>query len=791
MMRNYIKIAFRNLLRHKAFSFINIFGLSIGMACSILILLWVHDELSYDKFHEGSDYIYRLTAELPKENIKAAVSSAPLAPAIQHAIPEIERTVRITMTGGTELVQVDDRMFEETRMCFADSNFLQFFSFPLVKGNAATAMLQPEGILITEAMAKKYFGSEDPIGKVIRKNQAEDLTVTGVLATIPANSHLQFDFVQPMAYLARTSRDLKENIWDNFNYYTYIRFDKNFAASPASIAAVNSKVQEIYKANEPHLKVAFKLQPLQDIHLHSHFMADVPGHGNIQYVYIFIVVGIFVLAVACINFMNLATARSARRAKEVGLRKVAGAVRFQLVRQFLAESSLIAGIALIFAMAIVYAALPAFNDLSGKQLSINLLNVNMVMGVVGITLVTGLLAGSYPALFLSGFVPVKVLKGNLKAGAGNSLFRNTMVIAQFSVSIMLLVGTAVIYNQLQYIRTHNLGFDKENLIYIRMTGALWNKYQTLRTSLEQNPHTSDFTFVSELPTNLVNGTVNVQWEGKDPDAQPLFCNIAIDENFMDVFNTKLLSGRSFSKDFKADTTNYIVNERALKIMNMDVETAVGKDLSLWDDKGTIIGVVKDFNFKPIQQPIEPLILRLNRWGGWGIIRTKPMDTEKTIAELETICKTLNPAYPFSYNFIDKDLDNLYQTEQRLSSLFTVFAALAIFISCLGLYGLSAFLAERRTKEIGVRKVLGASVPHIVYLLSATFTRPVLLAMIIAGPLSWYVMDRWLDTFAFHVEIHWSIFAIAFAIAMAIAWLTVSYESIKAAIANPAKSLRDE
>ena len=791
MLRNYIKIAFRNLLRHKAFSFINVFGLSIGMACSILILLWVHDELNYDQFHTDAKYIYRLTAELPQENIKAAVSSAPIAPAIQSAIPEIESTVRLSMGGGLDFLQVEDRTFEETRMCFADSNLLQFFSFPLVKGDPATAMLLPEGVLITESMAKKYFGKEDPLGKIIRKNRAEDLTVTGVLADIPRNSHLQFDFIQPMTYLARTNRDLKENIWDNFNYYTYVRLDENFAATPTAIATIGNKVQDIYRANEPHLKVAFKLQPLADVHLHSKFMADVSGHGNIQYVYIFIVVGIFVLAVACINFMNLATARSARRAKEVGLRKVAGAVRFQLVRQFLAESSLIACLALVIALAVVYAVLPAFNDLAGKSLDINLLNVKMVAGVLGITVVTGLLAGSYPALFLSGFVPVKVLKGNLKAGAGNSLFRNTMVIVQFSVSIMLLVGTAVIYDQLKYIRTRNLGFDKENLIYMRMTGELWGKYQTLRTSLEQNPLTSNFTFVSDLPTNLVSGTVNVEWEGKNPESQPLFANMAVDENFMEVFNATLLSGRGFSKDFKADTASYIVNEKALKIMNIDPANAVGQSLTLWGNKGTIIGVVKDFNFKPIQQPIEPLILRLNTWGAWGVIRTKPMETDRTIAALEGICKTLNPAYPFTYNFIDKDLDNMYQAEQRLSSLFMVFAGLAIFISCLGLYGLSAFLAERRTKEIGVRKVLGASVPHIVYLLSTTFTRPVFIAMFIAGPLSWYAMNRWLEIFAYHVEIHWSIFLIAFSVAILIAWLTVSYESIKAAIANPAKSLRDE
>ncbi len=528
-----------------------------------------------------------------------------------------------------------------------------------------------------------------------------------------------------------------------------------------------------------------------DIHLHSNFLADLPGHGNAQYVYIFIVVAVFILGVACINFMNLATARSARRAKEVGLRKVAGAARFQLIRQFLAESSIIALIALLLSVILVIAALPLFNDLAGKELTINFLNIKLIGGLLLITLITGLIAGSYPALFLSGFLPVTVLKGNLKTGAASSLFRNTMVVVQFTVSIILLVGTSVIYNQLQFIRTMNMGFDRENLIYVRMTGDLWNKYQALRTSLEQNSLTSDFSFVSDLPSSISNGTISVEWDGKDPGFQPLFSNVAIDENFMDVFKMKLIDGRSFSKEFNADTVNLVVNEMALKTMGMDAATAVGKNLTLWGRKGVIIGVVKDFNFKPIQQPIEPLLLRLNTWGGIAVIKAKAGQAEATIQAMEGIFKQLNPDYPFTYNFVDQDIQNTYQAEQRLSDLFTVFACLAIFISSLGLYGLSAFLAERRTKEIGVRKVLGASVFHVVCLLSKTFTKPVLIAMVFAAPIAWYAMNKWLEGFAFHTTIHWSVFAVAFAIALLIAWLTVSYESIKAAVTNPAQSLRDE
>ena len=790
MLRNYFKIAFRNLLRHKGFSFINIAGLSIGMVCSILILLWVQDELSYDRFHKKVDTTYRITASLAELNIHAAVTPSPLAEAAMNEVPEIKNAVRIS-SYHSDLLQVEDRMFEEKNILYADSNFLKFFNFPLVEGNLETALDHPEGILITEAMARKYFGDSGAMGKIIRKNHKDDFTVMGVLANIPENSHLQFDFIQPMAYLARTNDDLKNNVWDNFNYYTYLELDESFNATPEKLSLLETRIQQIYKANEPNLKVSFVLQPLLDVHLRSKFLADLPGHGNIQYVYIFTVVAIFILAVACINFMNLATARSARRAKEVGLRKVAGALRFQLIRQFLAESSIIAFVALLLAIILVTAVLPFFNDLAGKNLSIDFMNAKLVGGLLTITLITGLLAGSYPALFLSGFLPVEVLKGNLKTGAASSLFRNTLVIVQFTVSIILLVGTSIIYNQLQFIKTMNLGYDKENLVYVRMTGELWSKYQSLRASLEENPLTSDYSFVQDLPSNLSNATVSVEWEGKDPDSQPLFSNIAIDENFMDVFRMSLLNGRSFTKEFTADTVNLVVNEKALQTMGMDAATAVGKSLTLWGRKGTIIGVVKDFNFKPIQQPIEPLILRLNTWGGTAVVRTKPGQAEATIDALEGIFKELNPDYPFAYNFVDQEVQNMYQAEERLSSLFTLFAGLAIFISALGLYGLSAFLAERRTKEIGVRKVLGASVFHVVYLLSKTFTRPVLIAMVFAAPIAWYAMNNWLEGFAYHVDIHWSIFLLAFGAALLIAWLTVSYESVKAAIANPAQSLRDE
>lgn len=791
MLRNYLKVALRNLRRHKGFSFINIFGLAIGMACSILILLWVKDELSYDSFHDNAERIYRVNASLPELDVHAGITSAPIAPAIMKELPAVRSAVRLS-GHHEDLFQVGDRMFEEDQVLFADSTFLQIFSFPLVAGNPETALRNPDGILLTESIAQKYFGDEPALGQTIRKNHSEDLVITGVLADLRGNSHIRFDLLQPMANFARTNRDLKENIWDNFNFSTYVLLDEAADTSPASLAQMGERMQDIYKANEPVLKVAFALQPLDEIYLQSsHLMADMFARGNAQYVYILIVIAVIILAVACINFMNLATARSARRAREVGLRKVAGAVRAQIIRQFLMESAVIAFLAFLISIVLVVVTLPSFNALTGKALGFDFTDVKLITGLVLITLATGLISGSYPALFLSGFLPSRVLKGNLSAGAASSAFRNTLVVAQFTISIVLLVGTAVVYNQLQYIQERNLGFDKENLVYARMTGDLWSKYRTLRSELERNPSTARFTVVSDMPTNLVNGTVNIMWEGKSPEMQPLVSSLGVDENFMDVFGISLIEGRWFLKDNPSDSVNFVVNESALKTMGMDVEEAVGQPLEFQDVKGTIIGVAKDFNFQPLQQPIGPLVMRKNWWGGMVVVRTQPGQTEASIGALEDIWKTLNPGYPFSYDFVDQRLAGLYKAEQRLGTLFNVFSGLAIFISCLGLYGLSAFLAERRTKEIGVRKVLGASVPGVVFLLSQSFTRPVLIAMVVAFPLAWYGMNRWLAGFAYHVSLDWTVFVFAFLVSLFIAWLTVSVETIKAARINPARSLRIE
>jgi putative ABC transport system permease protein len=788
MLKNYIKIAWRNITRQKAYSILNLAGLSIGMACSILILLWVQNELSYDRFHTQADRLFRLTCNAG--DFKAAVSPAGLGRGLQQQMPQIEASVRLSKP-VTSLFEAGEKKFEEKRVLFADSNFLQVFSFPLLKGNIGTALRDPGALLITEETAKKYYGNQDALGKIIRINNKENFTIAGILANTPSNSHLQFDFIIPMSTLAKTDWDLKTDTWGNFNFYTYFRLAKKTDVSASGLQKLGERIFEIYKAHGQTLKIDFHLQPLTAIHLHSDLQIDLPGHGNIQYVNIFFIVAIFILAVACINFMNLATARSERRAKEVGLRKVVGAGRYQLIFQFLGESLIFSFLSLFIAIAIVLLLLPVFRTLTETDLTIRLLDGKLWMSLTGIAVLTGLISGSYPALFLSGFAPVKVLKGKMRMAGANLIFRNGLVITQFVVAIVLLVGTAVVYKQLNFIKSRNLGFDKSNLLYLPMTGEIWGKQQALKTTLTQNPLTEDFSIISDLPTALTSGTTDFEWEGQPAKNEIIIPSLDVDENFIKVFKTTLLAGRGFSSAFSGDSSNYVINEKAMQIMGMNVDNVVGKSITFAERKGTVIGVVKDFHFKSLQYAVEPLVLRLNRWGGVVIVRTRAGNNEATISALGKISQQLNPAYPFTYGFLDKDLDNLYRSEQRMGNIFNLFAGLAIFISCLGLYGLSAFMAEQRKKEIGVRKVLGATVTGVVALLSQDFLKLILIAIILASPIAWYAMNRWLQDFAYQTTIEWWVFVLAGLLAAAIALLTVSFQSIRAALMNPVKSLRSE
>ena len=786
MFKNYFKLAYRTLIRQKAYSIINISGLTIGLASSILILLWVQNETNYDTFHKNANQTYRVVSDFGDS--KTAANSAGMPAGLKAELPVVKNTARIQPSDVT-LLQVGTKKFQEEYAFFVDPSFLDIFSYPLTKGDPATALSQPDAIILTQPMAKKYFGDADPMGKTIRKDNKESLVVTGVLADIPANSDLQFDFLLPMASLARTNSDLKNNVWDNFNFWDYIQLDKSFVATKANIAGLEKQINQLFHTTRPETKAAFHLQALPRIHLEPERLGDMPGHGNAQYVTIFLVIAILILTVACINFMNLATARSARRAKEIGLRKVAGAVRGQLAFQFLTESVFIAFLSMLCALLLVSILLPAFNELANRHLTLNFLDYHVWLGLIGISLVTGLISGSYPALFLSGFNPVKVLKGNVKSMGGNQVFRNTLVVIQFSVSIVLLVGTVVIYRQLSFIKDRNPGFEKANLVYVPITGDVWSKQQLLKNELSQNQLTADYTIASDLPTRLADWTLSIYWAGKDPHSQMSFPVMGVDENFARTFRIQLLAGRSFS--LKTDSTNVMINEKMAKTMGLTAETAVGKPLRFWDKQGTIVGVVKDFNFKPIQQAIEPLVMHFNTSGGYVLVRTQPGRTPETIQALAKISQDVNPAYPFQFDFLDQSLAKLYKGEQQMGNIFNLIALLGIVISCLGLYGLSAFMAEQRTKEIGVRKVLGASMFNVVYLLSSGITRLILIAILISIPISYYAVNSWLMGFAYHIKVDWVVFLTASLSALGIAWLTVSYESIKAALANPIKSLRTE
>lgn len=790
MFRNYLKFAWRNLLQHKVYSFINLAGLTIGLASSILILLWVQNEMSYDQFQKNGSRIYRVVSEFG--DAKNAANSAGMPAGLQAEIPMVKNTVRIQPANST-LLTIGDQKFQEENVFYADPSFMDMFSYPLLRGDRSSALNRPDAIVITQAMAAKYFGGENPIGKVIRKDNADNLIVTGVLENIPANSDLQFDFILPMASLARTNSDLKNNVWDNFNFWDYIELDANFDPTKANLAKLETQIDQLFHKHSPQTKALFYLQPLTKIHLAPERLGDMPGHGNVEYVRTFFVIALLILVVACINFMNLATARSARRAKEIGLRKVAGAKRGQLILQFLSESVLLSFLALLLAIVMVALFLPGFNGLANRTLSLDLMNGQLWLTLLGIALFTGLISGSYPALYLSGFNPVKVLKGNVKSMGGNLLFRNALVVAQFTVSIVLLIGTVVIYNQLNFIKSRNPGFEKANLLYISMTGDLRNRQETLKAELTQNQLTKDFAVTAQLPTNLGDWTTNVGWTGKNPQSQMSFPILLVNEDFIRTFRAKLIAGRSFSRAFKTDSGNYMINETMARTMGFTAITAVGKPMILWGNKGTIVGVVKDFNYKPVQQVIEPLVMPLKKGdgGGYVVVRTAPGKTGETIAALAQISKELNPAYPFKFDFLDQELSRLYKGEQQMGNIFNLFAILGVFISCLGLYGLSAFMAEQRTKEIGVRKVLGASVTNVIYLLTSGMTKLVLIAILIAVPLSWFAVNRWLSAFAYHVEVNWLVFFVGSAAALFVAWITVSFESIKAAIANPVKSLRSE
>ena len=791
MIRNYFKTAWRNLLRYKLFSGLNIFGLATGMACSILIFLWVLDELSFDNFNSNADRIFRLTAKV--SDVNAAVVPPALAQAIKTQVPAIKNATRLA--AAQEMITVGTKKFDEKKMFYADSSFLQMFNYPLLQGNVSTVLSSPNSVVITEATAIKYFGTSDNIiGKTIYIDndiKGTNLTVSGVLKNIPSNSHLKFDILLPIELYDRTNSP--SSAWTNFDVYVYFQLKDAVKPTPSRLNNIQQQANGILKKNNKEVPASLAIQPLTDIHLHSNYMLDVAEQGNSSYVKTFALVALFIIIIACINFMNLATAVSGQRAKEVGLRKTVGALRRQLIAQFISESLLLSFISLLVAMLIVYTMLPLFNQLANKSISFNPFDVKILFGLLSIVVITGLVSGSYPAFFLSSFNPVKALKGT-KLLSHKSFLRNGLVVFQFSIAVVLIVSTLVIYSQLQYIQNRNIGFNKENLLYMRMpeVGDLKNNKDAMQATLAQYPDITNYTFTDELPTNLTSGS-QLTWRGMNPGTQVIAYRLRVDENFSNTFDMQMAAGRFFSKDFGSDASGYVVNETALKVMKLDLRDAIGKmiSISLEDKEAPIIGVVKDFNFKPLQQPIEPLVMKSNFSGGYVVMRTTPANIKKVINTLQATFHNVYGDYPFSYGFVNEDLSKLYVTEQRMGSLFNVFSVLSIVISSLGLFGLAAFATQRRIKEIGVRKVLGAGEAGIVALLSKDFIQLVLVSLIIAFPVAWYTMNKWLEGFAYRINISWWVFAIAGITAILIAFITVSFQAIKAAVANPVKSLRTE
>lgn len=798
MFRSYLKTAIRNLFRNKLFSSLNIFGLATGMTCSILIFLWVQDELSYDRFNTNAAHIYRLTARVG--DIEAAVVPVPVAMAIRDNIPLVKNVTRLSALQS--MVTVGTQKYEEKNIYYADSNFLRIFSYPLLLGDASRLLSEPGGVVLTVSGAKKYFGSpENAMGKTLHIDNdynGNDVVVAGILKDPPHNSHLQFNMLLPIQLYEKTIN--LEQGWGNFDVYTYLRMDDHFDATPSALSSLEQRIMTLYRRLDVSKTNGFLyLQPLTDVHLRSRLMLDVPGQGNYQQVKIFSLIAIFILLIAGINFMNLSTALSGERAKEVGLRKTVGALRSQLVIQFLSEALLLSFISLLLGLAMAWALIPLFNELAAKSISINLLSLKFIGCLLGIATGVGLLAGSYPALFLSSFNPVKVLKGVKMLHGRKTFFRNSLIVVQFSIAVILIVGTIVVYRQLQFIRTMDIGYNKENLLYVPIPrlGDLQRNQVALKAAISQYPEIDDYTFISHLPTDLPTGTRSVEWEGKDPRLNLVFPQMWVDDHFVNTFGMHMKSGRFFSKDFKGDENNYVLNETAIKAMKLNMETALGTRITMDSRTGVIIGIVKDFNFKPVQQPIQPLIVRNGSSGnfngntGYIVQRTTPVNMQRNLGVMKKVFQQVYTDFPFSFGFVNEDLSRLYLAEQRMGKLFNIFSVLSVIVSCLGLFGLTTFATQRRIKEIGVRKVLGASVTGIVGMLSKDFIKLVVFALLIAFPIAWWVMNKWLQNFAYHINIRWWFFALAGVIAIVISFITVSYQSIKAARSNPVKSLRSE
>jgi ABC-type antimicrobial peptide transport system permease subunit len=789
MLKNYFKVAFRNLARNKGFSAINILGLAIGMASAILILLWIQNEVSYDQFHEKKDRIYEAWNRATFNGKLNCWNTTPkiLARTLERDLPEVEQAVRVDW-GSNYLFSIGEKRLT-VQGTIVDSNFLQVFSFPLLKGNPKTVLNDVHSIVLTEKLAKKLFGNEDAMGKIIKIDNKDNFTVTGILKDLPTNTRFKFEYLVPWSYKRYYGDD--DNNWGNNSTRTYVLLKPN--ASAASASSKIKALKQKYSEEDRKAKWEMFIYPISKWRLYSSFTNGVEdGDGRIEYVRLFGIIAAFILLIACINFMNLSTARSEKRAKEVGIRKVVGAQKTLLISQFIGESVLLAFIAGVFAVVIVQLILPAFNSLVDEKVSIHYNNLNEWLACIGFIVFTGILAGSYPAFFLSSFQPVKVLKGTFKKAHALVTPRKVLVILQFTFAIILIICTIIVKQQIDYARDRETGYNKNNLIYHLMTGDIERNYQLIRNELLSSGVATSVTKTSAPLTQSWSDGWGQEWEGKDPNDKTDFYRYNQDEGLGATAGLQFVAGRDFDlRQFPTDSTGVILNESALKVMKF--KNPIGKIIKDNGSEWHVVGVIKDFILTSPYEPTRPmLVYGAKAW--FSTILVKFNDKNSTASDLkkaEAIFKKYNPEYPFEYKFIDEEYARKFEDEQRIGTLAGVFAALTIFISCLGLFGLATYMAENRIKEIGVRKVLGASVTRITALLSKDFLNLVVVSFLIAAPVAWWAMSTWLKDYPYHVNIQWWVFIMSGLLSVVIALVTISYQAIKAAVANPVKSLRTE
>ncbi len=790
MIKNYFKIAWRNLLKNKIFSFINILGLTIGITVC-MIFLFIMNEFSFNKFHAEGKNIYRVMRGYETDKLAVPYLSGPYATALLNDYPgEIEKAVRVMPTNG--LISFGNTSFNEKKLYVTDADFFSLFSFPLVKGNAATVLKDPASVVLTETTAKKYFGDKDPIGKTIQLDKHLQLRVTGVAKDVPSNSHLDFDLVMPLSNYFNADWF---KVWINNNMFTYVQLKPYINVNQLK-KRFPQFLDKYISADMARTGTRFTLTltPLSDIYFEPASSFDNVKHGDKTVVYIFLSIAVLILLIACINFMNLSTIRAAERSKEVGLRKVLGALRNHLVWQFIGESILLTVISCVFSIGLLQLLMPLYNQLLGYTLTVSWNALPVYLFLTGVIIVVGFLAGSYPAFFLSAFSPIQALKGKLQLGKGGSLFRQALVIVQFSISVLLVIGTIIIMNQMNYVKSKELGYDKEQTVIVPIdNNDIYEHRYTFKNELQSKSDIVSVSLMSGEPggffddhTFEAEGRNNQIWKARTEFA---------DFEFVKTLGLKIIAGRDLSSEYATDTTDAVlINQTAARKLGFTAEQAIGKwikNTTRDSARRRIAGVVQDFNFLSLKEKMDALVISPGEDRRVAVIKLRPGNIESALATIKNEYNKIARVYPFEYSFLDQKFDELYKTDTRQQTILSVFSALAIFIACLGLFGLASFTAAKRIKEIGVRKVLGSSTQNIVLLLTKDLLKPVLIAIVIAIPIGYFAMNSWLQNFAYRTPMHWWISVVASVITIVIALFTVSFQAIKAAVANPIKSLRTQ